>query len=149
MSTTAVRTFQSSDLSRNPGAVFSAAEGSPVLLTRRDGESLVLMNESELSQQTWLLDFASRLVTAMSDDRGELVDRMCQQFSWMLALDNDARIECSSELIEAARAALSTGVARPAYIRFSSWFDSASSIAEGFDKIPVDWVDANIAIARP
>lgn len=120
-----------------------------MLLTRRDGESLVLMNESELSQQTWLLDFASRLVTAMSDDRGELVDRMCQQFSWMLALDNDARNECSSDLIEAARTALSTGVARPAYVRFSSWFDSASAIAEGFDKMPVDWVDANIAIARP
>ncbi len=146
---TTQRTFQSSDLSRNPGAVFSAAEDNPVLLTRRDGDSLVLMNESEMSQQVWLCEFAARLVTAMSDDRGSLTERMCAQFSWMLAFDESGRENCAQELIDAARTGLSTGVARKAHIVFTSWFESAAALTTGLDKIPVKWLSDTVSVPRP
>lgn len=54
--------FQSSELSRNSGKVFSAAEKSPILVTRRDGEGFILMSESEAKARKSLLEFASDLI---------------------------------------------------------------------------------------
>ena len=45
---TITRTVRSSELSRNSREVFEAADQGPVLITRRDGDSLVLTKASQV-----------------------------------------------------------------------------------------------------
>ncbi|MBM7847609.1 hypothetical protein [Arthrobacter roseus] len=56
------KTFQSSELSRASAEVFAAAADHPVWMTRRDGESWVLMSESADKARASLLELAAQLV---------------------------------------------------------------------------------------
>lgn len=53
-------TFQASELSRSSVEVFAAAADHPVQITRRDGESLVLMSSCADRDRTALLELAAR-----------------------------------------------------------------------------------------
>jgi PHD/YefM family antitoxin component YafN of YafNO toxin-antitoxin module len=105
----ALKHFQSSELSRNSLKVFSAAEISPVLVTRRDGESLILMSEKEADAQSELFELAAQLIAVTIDNDGSLAERMAKHFPWMLALNAADRTQCADDLIRAGQAALSTG----------------------------------------
>lgn len=80
-----VATRRSSDLSKHSAEVFAEAEDHPVTVTRRDGESLVLMSQREADARTELLKLAAELVTVTLED-GPLEVRMANRFPWMLAL---------------------------------------------------------------
>ncbi len=66
-------TFKSSELSRASADVFAAAVDHPVQVTRRDGESLVLMSESADKARDALLDLAAHLVAVSTTAEGTLL----------------------------------------------------------------------------
>lgn len=142
-------TFQSSELSRNAPHVFAAAEAQPVTVTRRDGESLVLMTEREAQERQSLLEIAAQLIAVATDDRGTLADRMAEQFSWMYALDPVDRAQCADDLIKAARASFATNESHLVAMEFISWRESATATAAGFGSEPVEWLDHDEIVGRP
>jgi PHD/YefM family antitoxin component YafN of YafNO toxin-antitoxin module len=143
------RTFQSSDLSRHSSAVFEAAEEHPVDVTRRDGDDLVLMSKSEANAREQLLYFAAQLIAAATDDQGSLADRMADRFPWMLALGTDDRTQCAKDLVDAARASFATGQSHLAVAELTAWKETATAIAAGLGRTPVEWFDTDQRVERP
>lgn len=141
--------FQSSDLSRHSTRVFAAAEVRPVEVTRRDGEDLVLMSKRESSSRDSLLQFAATLIGVATDTRGSLADRMSDAFPWMLALSPEDRVTCAKDLLEAARASLSTGQSHLAIAEMTSWRETATAVAAGLGAAPVEWLDTSMPVERP
>jgi PHD/YefM family antitoxin component YafN of YafNO toxin-antitoxin module len=146
---TIVETVQSSELSRNSLSVFKSAEAHPVVVTRRDGENLVLMSEREASSQTQLLELAAQLIAVTTDTDGPLHDRMAERFPWMYALDPVARAQCAQELVDAARASFATKQLHLVIQQLTAWRETATAIAAGLGSEPVDWVDLEFAVTRP
>lgn len=143
------RSFQSSELSRQPAPVFAAAEQAPVEVTRRDGESLVLMTRDEADARESLLQFAAQLIAATLDEEGTLADRLADRFDWMLALSPHDKEQCAADLVRAARASFSTGQAHLAVAEFASWRSTASALAAGLGADAVTWLDEPAAVERP
>ena len=141
--------FQSSELSRNPARAFSAAEQSPILVTRRDGEDLVLMSQSEAAASRALLEFAAELIAVTTDDRGSLTERMANRFPWMLALSAEDKEQCARDLVDAARASFATQQPHKAVAELTSWKETASAVAGGLGKVPIVWLDDLVEVRRP
>lgn len=141
--------FQSSELSRNPARAFSAAEQSPILVTRRDGEDLVLMSQSEASAGRALLEFAAELIAVTTDDRGSLSERMANRFPWMLALSEQDKEQCAQDLVDAARASFAMHQPNRAVAELTSWKETASAVAAGLGKEPIVWLDDVVEASRP
>lgn len=78
------RIVQLSELSRHPAEVFAAAEVGPVVVTRREGESLVLTTRERPAQQRELLAVAAQLIAASLDD-GPITERFGRYFPWIPA----------------------------------------------------------------
>ena len=149
MSTATIQQFQSSELSRNSAEVFSAAEQNPVLVTRRDGESFVLMTESAAAAQRELFGLAAQIIAVTTDDRGTLAERMTNHFPWMLALSTKDQKTCARDLVNAARASFATEQARPLIIELTAWRETATALAEGLGSEPVEWLEAAPLVPRP
>ncbi|HRN28894.1 MAG TPA: prevent-host-death protein [Terrimesophilobacter sp.] len=142
-------TFQSSELSRNSASVFAAAEEHPITVTRRDGETLVLMSEREASARDRLYEFAAQIIAATTDDRGSLAERMADRFPWMLALSSEDRETAAADLVRAARASFATKQAHLAFAELSAWRETAEALAAGLMGGAVDWFDAEVTVERP
>ena len=130
---------RSSDLSKRSAEVFAEAEQHPVTVTRRDGESLVLMSAREAQRRAQLLELAAQLITVATEGVGSLGERMARAFPWMLALSQADRELCSQELIDAARASA----------EFTAWKETATAIAAGLGDVETDWLDDNEPVERP
>lgn len=142
--------FQSSELSRNSAAVFAAAERGPVEVTRRDGESLVLMSATESRAREKLFEIASQMVAVATDEQGTLVDRMADRFPWMYALNTTDRDTCARDLVRAARAAFTTRQAHLAVAEVSAWRSTAEAVAAGLRNGPLEWLEDEAApVERP
>ncbi|MDN5686868.1 MAG: prevent-host-death protein [Brachybacterium sp.] len=137
-----VPTRRSSDLSKHSAEVFAEAEEHPVTVTRRDGESLVLMSQREADARAELLHIASTLISITLED-GPLSERMASRYPWMYALSDQDRDECARGLIDAARASFSTQQPHLAIARLTSWRETATAIAAGLGSQPVEWLDAD------
>ncbi|MFF1817743.1 prevent-host-death protein [Kribbella sp. NPDC058245] len=147
---TASRTsFQSSDLSRSSAEVFAAAADHPVEVTRRDGESLVLMSESENRARTSLLELAAQLIAVSTSLEGTLGERMSNHFPWMLALSTEGRETCATDILASARASFATGQAYLALAELTSWRETATAIAAGLGHASVEWLDEDEPVERP
>ncbi|WP_368496978.1 prevent-host-death protein [Herbiconiux sp. A18JL235] len=144
-----MRSFPSSDLSRNAPRVFAAAEDAPVSVTRRDGENLVLMSQRAADAREQLLQFAAQLIAITLDERGSLADRMADAYPWMLALGRADRERCAQDLVDAARASFATSQEHLIAAELTSWRETASALAAGLRDSPVDWLDAVDAVQRP
>ncbi|GAA4382801.1 YebG family protein [Agromyces bauzanensis] len=143
------RTFRSSDLSRLAPKVFAAAEDHPVEITRRDGEDLVLMSKREADARDQLLQFAAQLIAVATDDRGSLAERMSNSFPWMLALSADDRVQCAKDLVDAARASFATGQPHLAIAELTAWKETATALAAGLGRSPVEWLEDGEPAERP
>jgi len=141
--------FKSSELSRNSSEVFAAAERGPVIVTRRDADSLVLMNEREASARKQLFEFAAQLIAITTNDRGTLADRMADHFPWMLALTPEGRKQCAKDLVAAARASFATEQPHLAAAELTSWRETAVALAAGLRDEPVEWLESDDELARP
>lgn len=133
-------TRRSSDLSKHSAEVFAEAENHPVTVTRRDGESLVLMSQRDADARTELLHIAATLITVALED-GPLAERMSSRYPWMYALSIEDREECAQDLIDAARASFSTHQPHLAITKLTSWRETATAIAAGLGSRPVEWLD--------
>jgi hypothetical protein len=142
-------TFQSSELSRASADVFAAAADHPVQVTRRDGESLVLMSESADRARASLLELAAQLVAVTTSTEGTLAGRMSDRFPWMLALSLADRETCASNIVTAARASFATNQPPLALAELNAWRETATAIAAGLGKEPVEWLDDTETVERP
>lgn len=143
------KTFNSSELSRNPKPVFEAVESQPVLVTRRDGENLVLMTEQEADERRDMFSIAAQIIAATTLDKGSLAERMSTVFPWMLALNVEDREQCARELIDTARAAFATNQPKTLLVEVTSWFESATALAAGLDRVDAGWLDEPVAVEAP
>ncbi|MFA5607884.1 MAG: prevent-host-death protein [Leucobacter sp.] len=141
--------FKSSELSRNAAEVFAAAEQAPVTVTRRDGASLVLMNERDANARRELFEFAAQLIAVTTDDRGTLDERMAQHFPWMYALSPNDRAQCARDLVDAARASFATEQPHLAAAELHSWRETAETLAAGHLNTPTEWLDRGTEVAHP
>jgi len=134
-------TRRSSDLSKHSAEVFAEAEDHPIAVTRRDGQTLVLMSEREANARTQLLEFAAQLITVTLDDDGPLDERMTKTFPWMLALSPTDRAQCAQDLVDAARASFATDQPHLALAELTAWKETAVAIAAGLGAADLDWLD--------
>jgi PHD/YefM family antitoxin component YafN of YafNO toxin-antitoxin module len=141
--------FQSSELNRNSAKVFDAAENSPILVTRRDGEDFVLMSEREATARRQLIELAAQLIAVTTDDRGTLAERMADRFPWMFALKAEDRENCAKDLVAAARASFATQQIHLAIAELTSWRETASAIAAGLSLSAIEWLDEPIEAVSP
>lgn len=142
-------TFQSSELSRASAEVFAAATDHPVEVTRRDGESLVLMSESADRARTALLELAAQLVAVSTNTDGTLVTRMIDRFPWMLALSTADQQTCANDILTAARASFATNQPHLAIAELTAWRETATAVAAGLGREPVEWLDDTLVVERP
>ncbi|WP_024366968.1 hypothetical protein [Arthrobacter sp. TB 26] len=142
-------TFQSSELSRASAEVFAAAAYHPVRITRRDGESLVLMSESADRAREALLELAAQLVAVSTSIEGTLADRMSDRFPWMLALSPADQDACATAVLVAARASFATQQPHMAVAELTAWRETATAIAAGLSNEPVEWLDEAESVERP
>ncbi|MDO5745446.1 MAG: prevent-host-death protein [Micrococcaceae bacterium] len=142
-------TFQSSELSRSSAEVFAAAADHPVEVTRRDGESLVLMSGSADRARTNLLELAAQLVAVSTSTDGTLVMRMIDRFPWMLALSPADQQACANDILSAARASFATNQPHLAIAELTAWRETATAIAAGLGQEPVEWLDDSVVVERP
>lgn len=142
-------TVRSSELSRNPASVFASAEEHDIVVTRRDGESLVLMTQQSAEARERLLQLAAQIIAATTDDRGTLGDRMADRFPWMLALGAASREQCAADLVRASRASFELGQAHLAIAELTSWRETASAIAAGLSRDDLEWQAVNAPVDRP
>lgn len=140
-----VATRRSSDLSKHSAEVFAEAEDHPITITRRDGESLVLMSQREADARAELLHIAATLISVTLED-GPLTERMADRYPWMYALGEQDRRQCASDLIDAARASFSTQQPHLAIAKLTSWRETATAIAAGLGSQPVEWLDEDDAL---
>jgi len=143
-------TRRSSDLSKHSAEVFAEAEEHPVTVTRRDGESLVLMSQREADARAELLNIAGTLITVTLED-GLLSERMASRYPWMYALSAQDREQCARDLIDAARASFATQQPHLAITKLTSWRETATAIAAGLGSEPVEWLDEDndTVVERP
>ena len=151
MSTTQAlpREFKSSDLSRSSAEVFAAATEHPVTVTRRDGETLVMMTDSEDRARRELLDLAAQLIAIATDTKGTLTERMSEVFPWMFALSPQGRDDCAQAVLQAARASFSTKQPHLAVAELTSWKETATALAAGLRNDPVEWLEDGEPVERP
>lgn len=142
-------TFQSSELSRSSAEVFAAAADHPVEVTRRDGESLVLMSDSADRARTALLELAAQLVAVSTSTDGTLVTRMIDRFPWMLALSTADQQTCADDILTAARASFATNQPHMAIAELTAWRETATAMAAGLGQEPVEWLDDSLIVERP
>ncbi|MEV8268609.1 prevent-host-death protein [Microbacterium sp. NPDC076911] len=143
MSTMSSPRRRSSELSKHSADVFAEAEQRQVVITRRDGDDMVLMSEREADARAQLLQLAADLITVALDEDGTLASRTTRKFEWMLALPEADRTQCAQDLVNAARASFSTGQPHLAVAELTSWRETATAIAAGLADKPVEWFDEN------
>jgi hypothetical protein len=67
----------------------------------------------------------------------------------MLALEKDAREECTQDLIRTTKAALATNAPMLAINELNAWTATAETIALGIDFNDIDWLETPILVERP
>lgn len=144
-----VQEVRSSDLSRSSAEVFAAATDHPVRVTRRDGEPLVLMSESQDTARRRLLELAAQLIAVATDTQGSLTERMTHLFPWMHALSPTDRKTCAEEVLAAAQASFSTQQAHLALAELTSWRETATALTAGLQAVPVEWLKDGDVVERP
>lgn len=122
-------TFQSSELSCSSAEVFAAAADHPIEVTRRDGESLVLMSDSADRACTALLELAAQLAAVSTSTDGTLVTRMTDKFPWMLTLSTADQQTCTNDILTVARASVDTHQPHLAIAELRAWRETAAAPA--------------------
>lgn len=143
------RTRRSSDLSKRSAEVFAEAENHAIMITRRDGEPLVLMSQREADGRARLLDFAAHLFTVTIDSDGPFAERLARAFPWMFALSPADREACAQDLLDAARASFSTEQPHLVLSELTSWKETAAAVAAGLGSADLQWLDDDETVERP
>lgn len=145
------RSVRSSELSRNPAAVFKAAEEGPVTITRRDGESLILTKSSEARRQHAGLELAAHLVAAsLAPDDKPFEERLRLPFPWMEFLTADDRSAFAKEIVDVARACAAVSQFDRLLVAINAWQSTAEALAAGYTRDEdLDWLDEPVHAPDP
>lgn len=143
------RVVQSSELSRYSAEVFAKAEEGAVDVTRRDGETLVLMTKRDDDARELVLEIAAQLIAASLDERGTLVERLAGPFPWIMLLTKPDQNQCASDIIAVARGAFSIGQPVRLLTEIAAWRNTAEGVAAGATSEPLEWLDSVVVVERP
>ncbi len=152
MSTEAIsRTATSSDLSRNPGQVFRAADQGPVTITRRDGEPLTLLPSRTIAREHEALRLASHLVAAsLAPGEESFTSRLLGPFPWLGFLPGEQREAFAAEIVEVARACAAISSFDRLFIILAEWKATAEAVAAGYTHDDeLDWLDEPATVEDP
>lgn len=78
---------------------------------------------------------------ALESHTPAVAERMATVFPWMLALSPADRETCAQELVDAARASLSTDQPHPVIAELTSWKETATAVAAGLGSTDLEWLD--------
>lgn len=150
MNATITRTVQSSELSRNSREVFQAADEGPVVVTRRDGDDLILAKREDVETEREGVELASHLVAA-SLAPGDLpfAERLGAVFPWMEFLSDAGRAEFADEIVRVARACASVRRYERLLITLTAWQETADAMAAGYGDQSVEWLVEGEAVPDP
>ncbi|HEX9088389.1 MAG TPA: type II toxin-antitoxin system Phd/YefM family antitoxin [Arthrobacter sp.] len=144
------RTVQSSELSRNPAAVFKASEEGPVTITRRDGAPLTLLTTREFDTDHEGMELAAHLVTAsLADPEVPFVERLGTPFPWMAFLSQADQESFAREIVAITRACASVARFDKALITLRAWKSTAEALSAGYTPDDqLDWIEPTV-VADP
>lgn len=143
------RIVQSSELSRNSAAVFSAAEEAPVEVSRRDGESLILTTKREAAAHERILEIAAQLIAVSLDDNGTLEDRLARPFPWIKLLSVQDQRTCARDIIDTARGAFVVNQPGRILTEIKAWQDTAEAVAAGWGQDEPEWLREPVTVTKP
>ncbi len=132
---------QSSELSRNPAAVFLAAEQGPVTITRRDGETLVMETKAASDERQEILQIASAFIAiAVSTNSDEFLDGLAGPFPWIALLSKREQRDFSTDLVNIARACFAVNQHKLLIGTINGWKATAEAYAAGLGREPIVWL---------
>ena len=145
------RTVRSSELSRNSREVFEAADKGPVLITRRDGDALVLTRASQADDDRRGLELASAIVAAsLASDAVPFVERLRTPFPWLALLTPDDQRTFATEIVDVARGCAAVARYVQLLATLHAWVATAEAIAAGYTPDDeLEWLDVAEVVADP
>ncbi|MGL4176277.1 MAG: type II toxin-antitoxin system Phd/YefM family antitoxin [Dermatophilaceae bacterium] len=148
---TITHTVQSSELSRNSREVFEAADKGPVLITRRDGEALVLTKASQADDDRKGLELASALVAAsLAPGDVSFLERLRTPFPWLALLAPGEQEAFAKEIVDVARGCASVSRYDQLLMTLHAWVATAEAVAAGYTPDDeLQWLEATEAVADP
>lgn len=146
-----VHTVQFSELSRASKSVAAAADLGPVLITRRDGEPLILQRKSDVDRHLEGVELAVSIsAAAVADGSERFATRLEGPFPWIAFLSHDEREQCADELLQTIRACASVLEFRPLVVTLSAWRSTADAHARGLTSdADLDWLPEPVPVERP
>lgn len=146
-----IKKVQSSDLSRHSKDVFAAAEDGPVIITRRDGEDLVLTSETQARHDRQGLDLAAQLIAASLDPSGRpFTVRLQEPFPWIGFLSPPEQEEFAQDVVATARACAAVRQFDRLVLTLLDWKRTAEAYASGLTaSIDVEWLSGVTYAADP
>lgn len=88
-----------------------------------------------------------QIIFATTLESGSLAEPMATVLPWTLMLDIEGHELCARELIETAEAAFATNQPKTLLVGVTSWFESATALAAGADRVELVWL-AEPVLAR-
>ncbi|MFT4163923.1 MAG: hypothetical protein QM650_01615 [Microlunatus sp.] len=146
------QTVQFSDLSRKSKEVAELTEHGPVTITRRDGESLLLLKASDAERHHHGQVVAAQIVgAAVQAWPGSLAEKLRLPFPWIEFLTEDERSAFAHEIVDVARACATFATFDRLESVVSSWQATAEAAALGIDPTGKDleWLVEPVPVPRP
>ena len=146
------RTVQFSDLSRRSKEVAELTERGPVTITRRDGETLLLVKASDAERHRHGQMVAAQIVgAAVRAWPNSLAEQLRQPFPWVEFLTVDERDAFAHEVVDVARACAAFATFDRLESVVSSWRATAEAAALGIDSAgeELEWLGEPIPVPRP
>lgn len=145
------RTVQSSELSRNAAEVFRAVEDGPVIISRRDGEPLILSKASEVSRQQAGIHLAAQLVAvSLAPGNVPFAQQLREPFPWVEFLRQSDQDAFAQEIVDVARACASVSRFDRLLLTVQAWRDTAEAVAAGYTADDdLDWLEQPHRVPDP
>lgn len=137
---------------RSPNEVAAATANGGVLLTRRDGDDLVLSSARTEQRNRSGLEFAASVVAAaVADWPGSFAHRLHQPFPWMTFLTEAEQEQFAADLVSVARACAALGRFEQLALTVRQWKSTSEAYASGItaNGSEIEWLDAPSAVERP
>lgn len=144
-------TIRSSELSRNSRKVFEAADRAPVLITRRDGEPLVLARAQHATRDHKGVEVAASVVdAALNNDGTSFTARLHRPFPWLALLTESDQATFADEILAMTRACAAIADFARLLTTLESWKATAEAVAAGYTPDDqLDWYDTPVPVTDP
>ena len=136
-------TCRASDLSSDSAQAFRSADISPVEVTRRDGESLLLIRKSEYDRHHAVVAIAADLVAiALAPDDPPRESRLQARFPWLALLDVEDQRCFTTEIVSTLRECATAHDFEPFLVELHEWQQTAAALAAGYTApADLEWLE--------